>query len=616
MPPIVVDCGVRFLLLLVVLVGCGDAGDDMPTPVAPTDRVYVDAAALPGGNGAEGTPFRTVEEAVASEIPHIVVRPGTYMFPPEWTVGKATVIEAPDGAFVTGTATWTVSESLEVSGFEIFAQLDLSGQVALRDVKLTGEQSGLRLASGPVDVANVAVEGAGMHLDGCNGVFSDVRVASAGGLTVERGEVDFTGLTLVSGGASFTGATATLTGVEATDVTAPVVAVSDSTVTMRESTLTNVQADGDGAGDGVVLDSGELTLEMVTVTNPADRAFVARGGMATLRGVTLSGGGRPPVSVLAQAEVTVVASEIFGAGTCLFATDGGTLRVQDSHIHDCQFGVLAGMGADVTLQKNRVMDCSGGHFSALNDGTKVLFEENEVRGAEATCVALAGTNGPDVVIRNNTVDDCVGQGISLLNLTGAVIADNEVSSVTADPVFTDVGDGIGLVDAFADVTGNTVTGAEKRGIGLLRSGGTYDGNAIRQSGDLGISVVDPAGESVTIRNNEIEGAVGGGIAVLNADASVEGNQISDIAANPELGTGDGITFGLGSNSTVTGNTVTNAAFNGIVFAEGATGSIENNTVSGSGRHGIREYCISETNDVTVGDNTLSENALGDTQLCE
>jgi parallel beta-helix repeat protein len=571
---------VRFALtVLLFLVACGDDKDD-PGPPQPAGTVYVDAGAAEGGTGAESAPFRTVDAALDSGIPHLVVASGTYEFPTEWTFGAAYVIEAPQGAFVTTSSVFTAPNGVTLRGFQVFGAWTITGDAITEDVKLTGEKSGFSVHDGEVTVANLSLE------DGT--------------------------------GAVFVNCTGTVASLEATGVIAPVFTAIDSELTISDLTIVGaVQTDEEGAsGDGFVLDGGTVTVEDSVISDPDDRAFTTRRGTATLRRVQLHGGARPAVASADEAVVTVEACEIFAAPTCLFATGGGTLTVRNSDVHDCGYGMLAGMGAKVDVQDSRFTNCPGGHFSALNPGTQVLLQNNEFRDADGTCVALAGTNGPGVRVADNIVDDCVGQGISLLSLTGAEIEGNTISNVAADPVFVDVGDGVGLVDASAMVVGNTITDVAQRGIGLLRSTGTYRGNTISDTGDLGISVVDPGDEPATITDNSVARAFGGGITVLNADANITDNEVSDVAANVEFATGDGITFGLGSTATVTGNTVTDASYNGIVFAEGATGTIESNTVTGSGRHGIQEYCFSEENSVLISGNTLSDNALGDQQLCE
>ena len=566
------------LPILLLFAACGDTAGAPETP-RPEGTVYVDAAAKDGGTGAQQAPLKSITGALETGIPHVVVAPGTYEFPSAWTFPVDYVVEAPDGAFVTTGGAFEAQGALTLSGFQIFGRLEVTGDLRSTGLALTGQNAGLSVSDGAIALDDVSME---------------------------QGQ-----------GALFTHCEGTVTGFSAKQVIAPVFTSRDSSLVVSTVTIEGaVQTEEGASGDGFVVDGGDVTLEDATVSAPDDRAFFSKRGATTLRRVRLSGGGRPPLGSADEADVTVEDSEIFAANTCLFATGGGRLTVRNTDVHDCGFGVLSGMGATVEIRDSRFTNCPGGHFSALNDGTQVLLEDNEFSRSDSTCIALAGTNGPGVRVARNRVEDCVGQGISLLSLQGAEIADNTIRGVTADPVFTDVGDGIGLVDAFAVVRGNIIQDVDRRGIGLLRSGGDFDGNEIADTGDLGISVVDPAGEPVEIRNNKVERAFGGGITVLNADAVIEGNDVRDIAANPELGTGDGITFGLSSTSQVTGNTVAGAAINGIVFAEGATGSIQDNTVTDSAAYGIREYCFSEQNTVVVGENTLSGNALGEQQLCQ
>ena len=524
-----------------------------------------------------GAPVRTIEAALALGIPHVVVRPGTYVFPGAWTFDTPYVVDAPEGAFVTGSAQLT-GPGLTLSGFQFFGRLTVDGGLGSTGLTFAGAQTGLEVRGGAVALARLSLDG--------------------------------------GGGASFTGCTGTVAGLTTDGVTAPALLITDSELTVTDVAITGAvqHAEGD-SGDGVVVDGGSVTIERGHITDPDDRAFFTRRGASTLRDVTFSGGNRPPVGSADDAVVVLDHGEVSGAATCLFATGGGTLTVTNTLVHDCQFGALVGMGAVVDIQDSVFQDCPGGHFSALNPDTRVQLTGNTFERSDATCVALAGLTQP-ASVTDNVLDGCVGQGISLLGLSGAQIEGNSITNVAVDPVFADVGDGIGLVDAGATMRANTIDGTGKRGIALLRSWGDLDGNIIGATGDVGISVVDPAEAAALIRNNDIRGTVGGGITVFNADATIDANTIDTVAPDVELGTGDGITFGLGSTCTVSGNTVRGAAYNGIVFAEGAAGNIAGNTVTGSGRHGIREYCIAESNSVTVGDNTLSDNALGDQQLCQ
>ena len=103
--------------------------------------------------------------------------------------------------------------------------------------------------------------------------------------------------------------------------------------------------------------------------------------------------------------------------------------------------------------------------------------------------------------------------------------------------------------------------------------------------------------------------------MLMADADVEGNTISKTRFVSAEGLGDGIAFGQGADVKVTNNTVFDNATNGIVFLDGAKGEISGNKLTENLLYGIREFCTSPANVVTIGENEIADNGAGATNLC-
>lgn len=128
-----------------------------------------------------------------------------------------------------------------------------------------------------------------------------------------------------------------------------------------------------------------------------------------------------------------------------------------------------------------------------------------------------------------------------------------------------------------------------------------------QSGDTiggGVFVFDGGNPTIRgniITQNSVNATLGGGIAALEAAATIEGNTIT-------MNSGGGVYMTLGTQPTILRNNIVNAnpVAEGIRLVGPAMGIVEDNTVFDNGRDGIE---ISGAAFVSVARNTVSNNGL-------
>lgn len=222
--------------------------------------------------------------------------------------------------------------------------------------------------------------------------------------------------------------------------------------------------------------------------------------------------------------------------------------------------------------KNQAIVVSGAKVSgAISDNTIQKCSEG---GISVTDQAVAGS------VKNNAIDTISGaakRGILIYAKAKVTegVSGNRISNVTGDGIF--VGDG-----AFGgNITGNTITKAGAKGIGLMSaSAGSITGNTISDAGDGSIILNKSTASSLS--GNKITNGRSWGIYIFTGStvSSVTGNTVTDCK-----------NYGIGVNAStvsgsISGNTITRNDATGIQLITGKVDSIYSNTVTGCKNYGV------------------------------
>ena len=258
--------------------------------------------------------------------------------------------------------------------------------------------------------------------------------------------------------------------------------------------------------------------------------------------------------VARSGEVEILGSEFTGialTGVAIFADESGVAAlgtVRDSEFADLSGTSLYIAGSDV--------DVIGNYFESVG------------------MAGILASDDSTLTIQRNVFEDSSGSPISLLQVGNTEITDCIVNGADETCVFVTYGSGDLLVE------NNTLTGCLSSAISVSdRTGFSILNNAISEIG------LDPAF------------GLSNGIAVLDAEGTVEGNHISDMpdtgimlvrsagsVSSNELETLDGAAIQVTDSTTeavvIDGNTITNALGPGII-AVNSNVEITENTITGS-----------------------------------
>ncbi len=415
---------------------------------------------------------------------------------------------------------------------------------------------------------------------------------------------------------SFTDGQLDLANVAFTGAVGPALAVESAATSLQQVTVNQVTevAGQPGSGDGVTVTGGTFAWTGGGTSDVPDRGLILMGTSASLADLTLASVARASLNVSDGAEVTAQRIAIDEVSIAVFV-DEASLELTESTISGATTaGLLASAGSTTTVTDSTFTDCPEGHVALIGSAASLTLERNTFdNAANNACVSAAQTTGT-VIIRDNQIDGCAGGGITLSQLSGAVVEGNEIQHITPDPIFQEIAEGISLLDGEGTITGNTVRHTDGYGISLVRGQGTIDGNEVGPVDGVGISIVELGTERVMVSGNTVTEAQGAGVMVLEAEAEVTGNTLSETIFLGSEGLGDGIAFGLGADLIATDNELSNNGANGIVFLDGVTGELTGNTLTDNNLYGIKEHCTG-VNQVTIGTNQFSGNGLGETDLC-
>jgi hypothetical protein len=382
--------------------GAGRFADDLPTAAS---IIYVDDEASAPGDGSEGAPFATLEDAVAAADTGdvIALSRGTH---------EAELIRPRAGVTLHGACveeTTVSAPSPDTTGATIVAAAD---GVVLRNLRITGPRVGV-LATADVQLESVLIEG-----PRSGGVVTQASVA--GQRVVVRDVMPEAGSTGGEGIVAIRGGQVELESVvlERTEALGVLGLSTGTQITLRRVRI----ADVGGLGRGIELQDGasasltEVAMDTDGLYGYATDASRLSFSRAMLRGgstIEINGGSTFSLSRADLDETYSAAIAVFDATATI--EDALITRTLPDIAGESGFG-LYGDGADLTVERSIVSDSrTVGVY--LVGGTATLSDLEVARTTHHEAWGVLGqgmqiTEGADLTIRR------------------AVIRDNEEAAIT------------------------------------------------------------------------------------------------------------------------------------------------------------------------------------------
>lgn len=606
----------RPIVLVAVLLFCACPDEpDIVDHVGTGGALYVDQSAPAGGDGSQGSPLRTIAEAISAAEPQstIHIADGDYLEQVEITLpvtlsgaGTGTVLGQlgnEPAVTITSATDEVVIRDMELIGLSV-----TSTAVHLEGVTLTGQE----LPALEVNAGTLLIEGGrfygvggGMEITGGNVEAREVLFEDLEPFGVSGTDVD--NLLLVD--------------CQWNDIRGKGVQLVDSDAELLRPRMEDIVSTETVEGNGVDATGGSLVVNEGQFARIAVRGVVARSGAVDILGSEFTGIALTGVAIFADetgvaSQGTVRDSEFADlSGTSLYIAASDVDVIGNYFESIGMMGILASDDATLTIQRNVFEDSTGSPISLLQTGHSEITD-CIINGANETCIFVSYGSG-DLLIENNTVTGCLSSAISVSDRTGFSILNNAISEIGLDQAFG-ISNGISLLDAEGTVEGNHISDMPDTGIMTVRSAGSISSNEFETLEGAAIQVTDSTAATVVVDGNTITDALGPGIIAINSNIQVTGNTITGSRLSAD-GFGDGIAITSGSDAQVLDNDCLDNAQNGIVVIEGVTAHVDGNLLRQNGLFGLRVFCESDgvlPSTVTVGENLYGANGLGPSNTCD
>ena len=606
----------RFLLCMAVFaIGCDEEDPPSEPPDQQATTLYVDASAGSEGDGSRSRPFQTIGAALAVAEPGTTIHVASGAYPEQLTITTSlSLVGESTAAQVSGAGDPSIrissSSTVEIRDLTIDGIAAESGvTLDLQSVTLTGATEPALTA----DAATITMNG------------GTVRDAGVGGLVISGGETELRSVTVERCAAFGISAVATesllILGGTFRELTGVAIQLQDSSAEISGILVEDVTSHDPGTDDGhgISVWGGDLVVEESEIFRAATRGLVVRGGAIEVSDCEFAGSSLTAFAAMSDADGTPSTgslrdSTFEGNGTDVFCS-GSDLDIVSNYFNGSAHPILTDTSA-LRIDRNVFDDSNDSFISLLQPGV-TMIRDNRGQGTEAQCVFITyATAG--LLIENNTFQVCRSAGISVSDSVDVTIKGNAIRDIREDLTFGNIGDGISLIDSNVLVERNAISTVVGTGIGALRTEGVIASNDIEEAQIGGIQLTDCRSSEVVLRENHLEGVTGPGIIVLNSIALVDSNEAYSGVLSTD-GFGDGIAIVDHSEARVVGNTCEDNARNGVVILSGVEVTIEDNHLRGNGQYGIRVYCESdglEESTVTIGDNEIEGNGLGDSLGCD
>ena len=412
------------------------------------------------------------------------------------------------------------------------------------------------------------------------------------------------------------------------------------TITGKGKVFINAQGvpddDGGGAGDGIEIQSNNVTVSKLTIRHANDAGI--RAGLVTedgppppLTGITIDkvviiNSNNAGIDLVAD-DCTVKSCTLFGNGDGL-QNDGDNASVTKTRVsNDCDAGIDIegddalvdgctvstiedGGGVDISGERATVKKCNvsivDGDGISIDSGSGHLVESNRVETTDSSGIDVDGDNS---VVQKNAVDSPCSSGIDVYG-SGLVVASNTVTNVPDDEDGIYV-DGPGAPEKDGGGSGgsvgstiekNKVIGAQEDGYNLSVADSTISKNLAQACSGEDEDGFNIEGNGNTIEKNTAKGCDDTGFEIRGDDNLILKNKSSD-------NTDNGI-FISGVDSTANvleGNNVSNNFGDGIQN-QGTGTVIRKNKLKGN-MQDLSNETLNGANYVDDGGNNFSTGGL-------
>jgi hypothetical protein len=489
-----------------------------PDPIPSGARVYVLAAAAPGGTGTEGAPFQTIQDAVnaAQAGSVIVVGEGVYG---DVQIDRSVTIAG------------LCPERTEIRAGAIDAVRVRAPVVAIEGVSITGERDGIDVgAAGSVAIRRTHVRNAGGSAirNGGAAVLEEVVLTDSGsfGLDVHAGtlEGDRVHISGSGGGAILvSGASLSLSRAVVRDTREEAAGnFGRGANVQNNATARFVETVFERHHDiGVFVSTASATLDRVVIRETESRSMddgagfgllVQNRGSAIVSRAWLDGNRESNVYVLSDGEVTI--SDAVLSGARLSPNDAGGYGLQILGGSRAELSRIAVVGSAV-----RGINWSDSSITAADILVDGVGAHPTTRAA-GKGITISGTS--DVTARRIRVEDTAGRGIEIKDATVTASISDVVTSRT------------GLTDCFICsgicIEAQAVVEAHRIGVEAAVGGGLMASDARTQLVADGVTITGSKEAEACTANNPLEAGHGVGLRIAEgAIARVSGFTIRGCA---------------------------------------------------------------------------------------
>lgn len=548
--------------------------------------IFVDAASASGGDGAEGTPFQTLQDGLeaASDGGFVAVASGSYAGPFDapktdaavTVAGRCADLVELDGGGAEDTPGFAVAGGWNILDFRLMdVTVTNGGYIGVFVEEANAVLEGVSLSGNALAGAGALGQGASLDLVDC---------------TIDASHADDT-YGIIAGD----GATVSLDRVSVTGAALVGIYLEDTEAQGVDVSVLNTRGDADAdSGFGIAtLGGGAFSCERCLVEGALNTGVFVLGGSLSLAdsqvrdvGVGALGTGFG-VYGYSETSVSLVGVTVAGCAGAGLTFSGGAAKLVDVDVSDItldNFGTGYGLAselADINIANLDVTNVASAGM--LSSGGSVTASGVHITGAGENGINIQ--TGASLDAEDCHVSDSVGDGFAIIDATATLTACSVQDPIGAADGLG--GRGISAQDGgVVTVTDSWVSGGV--GAGVIATGegsravlvNTDVRDGVLNSAEYGVGVQAEDGASVTVDGGRIEGNMALGAAVLQGGATLA---LADCVvvgtlANGAVG-GYGVEIDSGGSATLVRTSVEDSVGVGVFVA--GVADIDASTITGT-----------------------------------